>query len=126
MNYLIDSSAWIEYLEGSRGGEKVSEFLKEGEIFSLSLIIAEVISKVKRSGKDFNLAYKIITSNSKVLEISPQIAKESGLLHAEIKKNKTNFGLVDAIILVSTRMLKANLVTQDNHFKGFKEAILIR
>ena len=100
--------------------------LKEGEIFSLSLIIAEVISKIKRSGKDFNLAYKIITSNSKVLEISPQIAKESGLLHAEIKKNKANFGLIDAIILVSARMLKANLVTQDGHFKGFKEAILIK
>jgi predicted nucleic acid-binding protein len=126
MNYLIDSSAWIEYLEGSGGGERVSKFLKEGEIFSLSLNIAEVISKVKRSGKDFNLAYKVITSNSKVLEISPQIAKESGLLHAEIKKNKANFGLIDAIILISTRMLKANLVTQDNHFKGFKEAILIR
>ena len=126
MNYLIDSSAWIEYLEGSKEGEKVSEFLKKGEIFSLSLIIAEVISKVKRMEKDFNLAYKIISSNSKVLEINPQIAKESGLLHAEIKKNKANFGLIDAIILVSTRKLKANLVTQDNHFKGFKEAILIR
>jgi predicted nucleic acid-binding protein len=125
MNYLIDSSAWIEYLEGSKGGEKVSEFLKKGEIFSLSLIIAEVISKVKRMEKDFNLAYKIISSNSKVLEINPQIAKESGLLHAEIKKKKTSFGLIDAIILVSARKLKANLVTQDNHFKGFKEAILI-
>lgn len=126
MNYLIDSSAWIEYLEGSKEGEKVSEFLKKGEIFSLSLIMAEVISKVKRMGKDFNLAYRIISSNSKVLEINPQIAKESGLLHAEIKKKKTSFGLIDAIILVSARKLKANLVTQDNHFKGFKEAILIK
>ena len=126
MNYLIDSSAWIEYLEGSKEGEEVSELLKKGEIFSLSLVIAEVISKVKRMGKDFNLAYKIISSNSKVLEINPQIAKESGLLHAEMKKEGKNFGLIDAIILISTRKLKANLVTGDNHFKGFKEAILIK
>ena len=126
MNYLIDSSAWIEYMEGGNSGKEVSEFLKKGEIFSLSLIIAEVISKVKRMGKDSDLAYKIISSNSKILEVNPEIAKESGLLHAEIKKQKKNFGLIDSIILVSTRKLKAILITKDTHFKGFKEAILIK
>lgn len=126
MNYLIDSSAWIEYMDGGISGKEVSKFLKEGEIFSLSLIVAEVISKVKREGMDFELAYKIISSNSKILDITPQIAKESGLLHAEMKNSKKNFGLIDSIILITAKKLKAMLITKDNHFKGFKETILIK
>ena len=125
MSYIIDSSAWIEYLEGSNEGRKVSEFLKKEDIFTLNLIVAEVVSKIRRMRKDFNLAYRVISSNSKILEINPLIAKEAGLLHADMKENKKNFGLVDAIILTSARKLKASLITKDTHFKGFKEAILI-
>jgi len=126
MNYVIDSSAWIEYFAGSKEGEEVSKILKKGEIFSLNIIISEVISKIKRRGMDFNSAYRVILSHSKILEMNSKTAKESGLLHAEIKEKQKNFGLVDAIILISARKIKANLVTLDNHFKGFKESIILK
>lgn len=126
MRYLIDSSAWIEYFEGSTEGEKVWNILKKENIYSLSLIIAEVVSKVKRSNKDSDLAYRIISSNSKILDITPEIAKEAGLLHAKIKKKVKNFGLVDALILVSARKLNAKILTRDMHFKEFNEAVLIK
>ena len=50
MKYIIDSYAWVEYLEGSKLGEKVREIIndKDKEIFSLNLTIAEIVSKVKR------------------------------------------------------------------------------
>ena len=126
MDYLVDSSAWIEYFAGSKEGEEVSKLLKKGEIFTLNLIISEVVSKIKRMGMDFNSAYRVILSNSKILDINPEIAREAGILHAEMKKNRENFGLVDAIIIISIRKIKANLITLDTHFKGFKEAVLIK
>ncbi|MGD9276465.1 MAG: PIN domain-containing protein [Candidatus Pacearchaeota archaeon] len=124
--YLIDSSAWIEYLEGSKSGKKVWEILKESEeIYSLSLIISEVISSVKRKKGDFNLAFRAIISNSKILEVNPEIARDAGLFHADMKKKIKNFGLNDAIILEAAKKLKAKIITSDSHFKGMKNVVYL-
>ena len=126
MKFIIDSSAWIEYLEGSLLGEKVRKILFENnEIYVLNLMIAEVVSKVKRKKGDADTAYNSIISNSKIVELTPKIAKEAGLLHAEIRKKIKNFGLVDAIILSSARKLGAKILTKDEHFRRFKESIFL-
>lgn len=127
MRYIIDDYAWAEYLEGSKLGENVREvILGEDEIFSLSLTIAEVISKVKRKKGNFEIAFNAIKSNSKIVEISPEIAKKAGLFHAEIREKIKNFGLVDALILILARKLNAKILTGDEHFREFKEAIFIK
>ncbi len=39
MKYLVDSSAWIEYLNGSKAGEELDKILiKNSEIFTPPLI----------------------------------------------------------------------------------------
>ena len=64
MKYIIDSSAWIEYLQGSIFGEKVREILmNNNEIYVINITISEVVSKIKREKSDFELAYKTIISN---------------------------------------------------------------
>lgn len=128
MRYIIDSYAWIEYLEGSELGKKVYEVLtnKNNEIFSLNLTIIEIISRVKRKKGDVEIAYNAITANSKVVEINQQIAKKAGLFHTEIKKKINNFGLIDALLLTLARELNAKILTGDIHFKDFKEAIFIK
>ncbi|MFB6246710.1 MAG: PIN domain-containing protein [Candidatus Pacearchaeota archaeon] len=46
MRYFIDSSAWIEYLRGSKKGERVHKILNsDSQVFTLPLNISEVISK---------------------------------------------------------------------------------
>lgn len=126
MKLIIDSFVWIEYLNGSIAGEKVKKYLLENnDIYILDIIIAEVVSKVKRENSNVDIAYKALISNSKIIPISPEIAKESGLLHAEIKEKIKNFGLVDAFILLTARKFNAKILTGDKHFENFKEAILI-
>jgi len=125
MKLIIDSFAWIEYLNGSIVGEKVKEYLSENEIYIIDIIIAEVISKVKRENSNTDIAYKAMISNSKIIPITPEIAKESGLLHAEIREKIKDFGLVDAFILLTARKFNAKILTGDRHFATFKEAILI-
>ncbi|MBU0761032.1 MAG: PIN domain-containing protein [Nanoarchaeota archaeon] len=124
MRYIIDSSAWIDYLEGGQLGEKVRKLiLGDNEILSLNLIVAEVISYIKRKESNAELAYNAITTNSKIIEISPDVAKRAGLFHAEIRKKVKNFGLVDAVILMAARDKGAKILTGDAHFKNFKEAV---
>lgn len=126
MKYVIDSFAWIEYLDGTSAGEEVRKILiGENDIYTLNLSVAEVVSRVKRLGKDSDVAYDSIISNSKILDITVELARESGLFHAEIRKKIKDFGLVDVFILLSARKLKAKVVTGDKHFKGFKEAVFI-
>lgn len=126
MKYLIDSSAWIEYLEGSSKGEKVNELLNDrNEIYVISLIISEVVSKVKRKDSDAEIAYSSIIKNAKLFDVTPKVSKEAGLLHAQMKKKNPNFSLADALILCSAQMLGTQLVTTDTHFKPFKETLLL-
>ena len=128
MKYIIDSYAWIEYLEGSRLGEKVREILinENNEILSLNLCIAEVVSKAKRKNLNVEIAFRAINLNSKVAEVTPEIAKQTGLFHAKIRREIKDFGLVDTLILMLARELDAKILTGDPHFKDYKEAIFMK
>ena len=124
--FFIDSSAWVEYLEGSLIGKKVYKILnKSTKIYSLSIIISEVVSKAKRKNQNPEIAFRAITNNSKILEVSPEISKEAGIFHAEMKKKKKDFGLVDSIIWVICKKFNLKLVTCDFHFKDFKNVIFL-
>jgi predicted nucleic acid-binding protein len=126
MKFLIDAFSWIEFLKGSSEGLKVKEFLDNNEIYTSTITIAEVLSKVKRENSDIEIAYKAINSYSKTISLSDEIAKEAGLLHAEIYKKIKDMGLVDCILIITARKISAKIVTGDRHFKNFKEAVLIR
>ena len=124
--HIIDTSAWIEYLEGSSKGEKVNKLLKTNEeIYIISIILSEVISKIRRSNSNVDLAYNSLIKNTKIFEITPRIAKEAGLLHAETRLRMPSFALADALIICAAKALKAKILTTDNHFKSFKEAIVL-
>jgi predicted nucleic acid-binding protein len=127
MRYLIDSCAWIEYLNGDNSGEKISEILEgNNEIFVLPLNIAEVISYLKRNNNSVEIGYNSIIKNSKLFQITPKLAREAGLLHADLKKKNSGFSLADAFMIVAAQDYLCKLVTTDTHFKGFKEVILIK
>jgi len=127
MRYLIDSSAWIEYFSGSQEGEEVSKILaQDSEIYVIAPIISEVVRYVSANNKNYELAYASIIKNSKIFEISPKLAKDAGLMNAELRKKFGNFPLIDALIICSAKELNAKVVTTDNHFKHFKEAIVLK
>ncbi len=127
MKYLIDSFAWFEYFEGTDIGNKAKEFIEsDNELFSINLTISEVVSRFKRKKFDYELAYKAIITNSKVIEISPELAKKAGILHADLKEKYDNLGLVDALLITLARNLNAKILTGDQHFKEFKEAVMLK
>lgn len=127
MRVFLDSSAWIEYLDGSSEGEKVSQILNgDNEIFSIPIIISEVISRAKRRKQDIDIPFRAITINSRVLETNSEIARDAGIFHADMKKKKRDFGLVDSFIWVVAKKLNAKLVTCDPHFKNFKNVFLLK
>jgi predicted nucleic acid-binding protein len=126
--YVIDAYAWIEYLIGSKAGDKVRAVLEEenNEVYTCAVTVAEVVSKTAREGRDFEAAYDILLSNSLVVNVDEEVSKEAGELHSEMRKTKRDFGLADAYLLSIAKRIKSKVLTGDLHFKGVKEAILIQ
>ncbi len=124
---VVDSYAWIEYLDGTQLGHKVADYLEESnEVFTCALTIAEVVSKVARKKMDAKVAYDIVTSNSTVISADEELSMQAGLIHSEMRKTVKDFGLADAYILATARMLNAEVLTGDMHFKNVKGAVLIK
>ena len=125
--YVIDTHAWIEYLTATNTGTKIKTLLEKNntETFTCAVTLAEVISKIAREQLDTEFAYAIVTSNSEIVDADEQLSKQAGILHAQIRKTKKDFGLADAYTLATARLLNAKILTGDPHFKDIKEAILI-
>ena len=125
--YVIDAYAWIEYFLGSHTGGKVRNIIESenNEIFTSVITIAEVASITKREKKDAEQKYKDVLNLSNIYGMNAEFAKEAGILHAEIRKTIKDFGMADAVALLTARKLNAKVLTGDPHFKGFKEAMLL-
>src|SRR3989344_7123312 len=103
MNFTLDTFAWIEYFEGTVQGERVKEIIEneENTLFTPSIVLAELSDAIIK-GKlkiDWDGIIKFICFNTQVKEITPNIAKESGLIKNVLRKKHSDAGLIDAIVL---------------------------
>ena len=123
MKYVVDSYAWIEYFKESKEGIGFGKIIDdvENEIFSSIITIAEVCSVFKRENRNPDMAYTSILDLSEIYFLNPELSKEAGIVHAEIRKKIKDFGLADAFILLTARKLGAKILTGDPHFKGLKK-----
>jgi predicted nucleic acid-binding protein len=130
---VLDSYAWIEYFLGGDSGRIVKEYLDSEEVFTPSIVLAEVARKYLREGVDEKDVVKrliFIVSRSNILELDVQLSVLAAKAYLELlkmakeKKLKTP-SLTDGIVLAAGRMLKARIVTGDEHFKGLNETIFL-
>jgi predicted nucleic acid-binding protein len=131
---VIDSYAWIELFTGSADGNKVKEVLAYAdELYTPDIVLAEVARKFFRDGFDDNFINKSleqITATATIIYIDPKLAMDSAICYQELKKNaqknKLNTpSLFDAILLATSRLLNAKLLTGDAHFQSLPETIWI-
>ena len=118
--FVIDSSAWIEYLEGSHQGKKAAKII-EGEahiIITPKVVMAEVYSKTLRSGGDPEKARSIIEDYSAQFDEDNETYFLAGRLHAELKKKFKDMSLADAVVMAVAKKNDAKIVTKDFHLKG--------
>lgn len=125
--YIIDSYAWIEYFLSSNKGLIVKQIIEEenNEIYTHVLSIAEICSRLLRSGIDPTQSNAVIGSLSEIINIDESASFRAGKLHAIIRKEMKDFGLVDAFILLAAKEKVMKILTGDPHFKKTKEARMI-
>lgn len=125
--YVLDSYAIIEYLEGTNLGEKVRSVIEkdENEVLISSLSVSEILSKGLRQEKDVIQIRKILLSMGKIIDLNLEIAELGAEIHSKMKKEISDFGLVDALILATARKSNARLISGDKHFKNVKDVVYL-
>jgi predicted nucleic acid-binding protein len=124
---VADAYAWVEYLDGTKRGEKLKNLIEAGvEVYTSAVTLAEVVSKAARSERDHEKAYAVMRGNSTIVEADEQLSYETGILHADMRRIVKDFGFSDAYILATSRMLGARILTSAPHFKDLKDAIMLQ
>lgn len=125
--FVVDAYVWIEYFNDSEKGRKVAFILENSshEIFTSNATVAEIINKCLRTNKDAFIAMNCINDLSLIINITQEIAFTAGQIHFECKKKNKDFGMLDAFVAATAKKMKAKILTGDDDFKHFREAVFI-
>jgi predicted nucleic acid-binding protein len=123
-DYIIDSYAWVEYFNGSKEGEKATSFIEGGNSATSSISIAELTAKYLRENKKFEEDFEFIMSRTKIINVDQKIAKLAGELNFENKKKMKDFGMADAIILATAKLVNGKIITGDEHFRNLNSIMI--
>jgi len=131
---VVDSYAWVELFIGSNKGRIVKERLGEAnEVYTPDIVLAELARKYRRERVEARIVetrLSKISELSRVIPVDKSIALKASELDSELREKAKADGLsepslFDAIILATTKILDANIVTGDEHFKGRPEVVWI-
>ena|SRR3989338_7325548 len=125
MKVIIDTSAWIEYFQGSKEGEIVKQYLSDNEIITTITILLELSYKADKEGWNIRDYLNFIKLKSTIVGIKESSISQFGKLYNNARKKENSFGFADAIILLISLTEKAQILTKDSHFRNFENAIML-
>lgn len=134
MKIVIDAYAWVEIFIGSKKGDKARENLTDAEAtYTPGIVMAEIARKYLREGVEEQTVLKrlqTIEETSDITQINKDVALESAKCYIQLLEKTKSEGikppsLFDAIVLATTRLLNAKVITGDEHFKDMPETLWI-
>jgi predicted nucleic acid-binding protein len=125
---LLDTSAWVEYFNGSDKGRKVREMLVSAGSFALTtgMVAAELASKFLREGKPADEIMIALRAISVLVAFDYDAAYKTAGIYVRQRKSKPKFGIVDAHIVAAAILNDAKIITCDTDFSGIQEAVVIK
>jgi len=116
---LMDSSAWIEFFQGTDKSKVIENILKTEENFTSEITFAEIVNWCLRNNIEHKIREYIegIKKGSKILELNESIIISAGELNFKRKKIVKNWGMIDSLILATALLYDLKILTNDSHFK---------
>ena len=121
---VVDSSAWIEYLKGSKKGERVRELISSAAIYTTVFIAAEVFAKYAKENKNVQDAV-IALSTAALVSLNLEDAALTAQPYVSQRSLHEKFGMADAHVVAIAKKIGATILTCDNDFKDIPEATVI-
>lgn len=123
--YLLDSSAWIEYFNGTELGGKVKKLIENEDVYTCIISIAEISDKFNKEREKFDKFLSFIKNISSILNLTVSSCGECGKVKAERRLIKKEFSLIDAIIYLTAKENSCFLITKDDDFKEMENVIIL-
>ncbi|MFZ2455185.1 MAG: type II toxin-antitoxin system VapC family toxin [Candidatus Altiarchaeia archaeon] len=131
--YVIDTYAWIEYIRGTPEGLKAKEYIENKENITPTIVVLEyekyLLKRLKEKTdtlKNYEAKREYVRSISTIVNLDYALSISAAKLDLEMKEKIKNWGMADSIVLATARSLNAKVVTGDEHFRGLKDAVLIK
>ena len=115
MNYLVDSSAWIEYFKGNRKFYFLNDFIGINTICTNDIILSELLPSIIHK-KEKNLAELLNCVKKYELYIDWQEIRNIQLLNLQHGNN--NIGISDIIIAQNCMQNGLKIIIHDKHFEA--------
>ncbi|MCI0503369.1 PIN domain-containing protein [Candidatus Micrarchaeota archaeon] len=118
---VYDTSALIEFFQGTKSGAEVRKLFENDDLENNvpSVVICELVSKLKRARIEPSEFVSVIEKNAIMLELDLAIAKQAGALHAELKAKEPGISMVDCIIMAHAETVGGMIVSKDLHFRHY-------
>ena len=127
MIYIIDTSAWIEYLIGSNKGKILTNLFKSAanKFITVECSLAELTGYSLREKIDFRRIYGMIRQNSIILPVLTEHWLEAGKIKTQLRGKLQGFGLIDALLVAKQKELNCKLISADSHFNSLKDVVYL-
>ena len=118
MRVLFDTYAWVEYFLGTTKGKIVEKILEQNEVLTPVIVLVELSCKAARERWNFNKQLEFIKAKSLILDIGEKVILKTGSIYLKMRLKIKDFGLIDAIILATSMIEMADIVTGDKHVRN--------
>lgn len=119
---LVDTSAWIEWLTGSKLAETLAPALPEPEQWLVPTIVQYELARwlTREVGDDKADEVIAFTQTCVVVELTTPIA----LMAAEFLA-RHKLAMADAVVYATALAHRADVLTCDRHFAGLEGVVLV-
>ena len=123
---ILDTSAWVEFIEGTKRGQEVKAVLEREENFTSIVTISEITQWCLRNGRE-NVAATIdeVKRISQILPLTETISIGAGKLNHERKKAGKKWGMIDSMIVATAQAYDLRILTKDYAFRDLPVAQIL-
>lgn len=122
---MLDTYAWVEFFKGTEKGAKVNEIIKSMQCFTSIISLAELSEWIERENLNRNEIIGGVKKSSAIINLDEELIELAGKINFHKKKEIKGFGMIDAIILATSKIYGLKIVTGDQHFKSEENAIIL-
>ncbi|TAL54651.1 MAG: PIN domain-containing protein [Nanoarchaeota archaeon] len=124
---IFDTSAWIDYFQGSKRGEKVRAIIEsEEKIGTPSIVLFEFAAKASLVGIDVKNHIDFIKQRSSILSLDENLVFPTGKIYAKFREQNKKISLPDCMIIATAERINSKIVTCDLDFKDVNNVLLIK
>lgn len=127
MIHIVDTHAWIEYIEGTKRALIFQKLLDDpnNKFITMECCLSELFGFCLKNNHNFQEAYELIRANSVILPVLAKNWMEGAKTRFMLRKNIAHFSLIDAILVSKQKELKSKIVSGDPHFKTLKNVVYL-